>query len=197
MLLLVGFCLNDRLVMRVNCLGEAHEFLTALEALAELEELDRDGVVDLEGSGVVAQRVEDDLAHVDVESQSGEDLVLLVDEVHLAVSQNVEFFRSGIVLLDHAHFGGELLFVVEIGDDRFEGFSCLFVFEVFQEILVLFEKVAEAGLEERVGEVLGDVAEVADTVFERAGISVLDADVNNLFHELAEHLVVGLVSVVL
>jgi len=137
-----------------------------LEALAELEELDGDGVVDLQGSGVVAQRVEDNLAHVDVESKSGEDLVLLVDEVHLTVGQNVEFFGRGIVLLDHAHFGGQLFLVVEIGDDRFEGFSCLFVFEVFQEILVLFEQVPEAGLEERVAKVLGDVAEVADTVFE-------------------------------
>ena len=118
-------CLDNRLIMSIDCLTQSHEFLTALEALAELEKLDSHVIVDIKSPCVVSQGVQDDLADVSVEGESREDLVLLVNEVHLAVSQNVEFFGSGIVLLNHADFGSLLLFVVKVSDDRFQHFCGL------------------------------------------------------------------------
>jgi len=130
--------LEDLAVVVVEGLTKSSELLAALESLAEFEERDSDGVVDAESLRVVTEGVENDLADIGVEVNLGEEVVLLVDEVHVAVSNHHQLFRSSVGLLDGLSFS-----VVEIADHSLELLGSGFLNELFQKDLVLLLEIVE------------------------------------------------------
>jgi hypothetical protein len=86
----------------------------------------------------VTESVEDDFAYVGVEVQFREEVVLLVDEVHVTVSNHHQLFRSGIGLLDGLNFS-----VVKIANHALELLGSGLRNELFQKDLVLLLEIVE------------------------------------------------------
>jgi hypothetical protein len=149
--------LKDLTVMVVKGFTKSGELLAALESLAEFKEMDSHSVVDPKSLGVVTEGVEDDLADISVEVNLGEEVVLLVDKVHVAIGNQNQLFRSGVRFLDSLVF----FTVVEVTDHTLELLGSGFCDELFQKDLVFLLEVIKTLLKKSVTGVLADVSEMS------------------------------------
>ena len=140
----------------------------------------------------MTESVQDDLADVSVEVKSGEEAVLLVDGVHIAVSDHHQLFGSSISFLDFL-----VLLRVVVADHALEFLDSGFSNKGFKAGLVLLGEVFKTLLKESVARVLAHVSEVSDRLLEGLSVAVLAANIDNSEHNLLKHVAVGLVFVVL
>ena len=85
--------LHDLQEMRVQHIRQAHVLFTAIEFLSELEEMNRDLVVEVQEFTVLTDHIQYDLADFDKKRDFRQNTVLLFKLIEVAICQQDKLFR--------------------------------------------------------------------------------------------------------
>ena len=162
--------------MRVQHIRQAHVLFTAIEFLSELEEMNRDLVVEVQEFAVLTDHIQYDLADFDKERDFRQNTVLLFKLIEVAICQQDKLFRWRIAFLDH-----DLVSVwvqVTVGQKLRKFFDAFILFNLHHDAVVFLNKVFEYTLKQGHASVLTDVSEKRDILTNRGSVGRFDANVD-------------------
>lgn len=162
--------------MGVQHVGQTEVLLAAVEFLCKLEKAHRHLVVKVQKLAVLADHVEDDFADLDKEQDLGQDPVLLLELLQIAIGQKNQLFWGRVALLDH-----DLVRVrvqITVGEKLREFLDTLTLFNLGHNAVVLLDEVLEDTLEEGHASMLADVAEERNVLTYGSCVGCLDANVD-------------------